>query len=45
MKKSFVIFLHIFFMILHICNLWKLLRTIVMYLVGRKCYLRGLFRC
>ena len=29
--------------ILHICNLWILLRKIVIYLVGRKCYLRGLF--
>ena len=31
--------------ILHICNLWILLRKIVIYLVGRKCYLRGLFCC
>ena len=29
--------------ILHICNLWILLRKIVIYLVGRKFYLRGLF--
>ena len=29
--------------ILHICNLWTLLRKIVIYLVGRKCYLRGFF--
>ena len=29
--------------ILHICNLWILLRKIVIYLVGRKCHLRGLF--
>ena len=29
--------------ILHICNLWIRLRTIVIYLVGRKCYLRGRF--
>ena len=28
--------------ILHICNLWILLRKIVIYLVGRKFYLRGL---
>ena len=31
--------------ILHICNLWILLRKIVIYLVGRKFYLRGLFCC
>ena len=29
--------------ILHICDLWILLRKIVIYLVGRKCYLRGRF--
>ena len=29
--------------ILHICNLWILLRKIVIYLVGRKFYLRGRF--
>ena len=29
--------------ILNICNLWILLRKIVIYLVGRKCHLRGLF--
>ena len=29
--------------ILHICNLWILLRKIVIYLVGWKCYLRGIF--
>ena len=29
--------------ILHICNLWILLRKIVMYFVGRKVYLRWLF--
>ena len=28
---------------LHICNLWILLRKIVIYLVGRKFYLRGFF--
>ena len=31
--------------ILHICNLWILLRNIVIYLVGRKFYLRRLFCC
>ena len=31
--------------ILNICNLWILLRKIVIYLVGRKCHLHGLFRC
>ena len=31
--------------ILHICNLWILLRKIVIYLVDQKCYLRGLFCC
>ena len=30
--------------ILNICNLWILLRKIVIYLVGRKCHLHGLFR-
>ena len=30
---------------LHIYNLWILLRKIVIYLVGRKSYLRGLFCC
>ena len=29
--------------ILNICNLWILLRKIVIYLVGRKCHLHGLF--
>ena len=29
--------------ILNICNLWVLLRKIVIYLVGRKCHLHGLF--
>ena len=27
----------------NICNLWILLRKIVIYLVGRKCHLYGLF--
>ena len=31
--------------ILNICNLWILLRKIVIYLVGRKCHLHGRFRC
>ena len=31
--------------ILNICNLWILLKTIVICLVGRKCHLHGLFRC
>ena len=31
--------------ILNVCNLWILLRKIVIYLVGRKCRLHGLFRC
>ena len=31
--------------ILNICNLWILLRKIVIYLVGRKCHLHGFFRC
>ena len=31
--------------ILNICNLWILLRKIVIYLVGRKCHLHGMFRC
>ena len=29
--------------ILNICNLWILLRKIVIYLVGRKCHLHGRF--
>ena len=29
--------------ILNICNLWILLRKILIYLVGRKCHLHGLF--
>ena len=28
--------------ILNICNLWILLRKIVIYLVGRKCHLHGI---
>ena len=31
--------------ILNICNLWILLRKSVIHFVGRKFYLRGLFRC
>ena len=31
--------------ILNVCNLWILLRKIVIYLVGRKCRLHGLFSC
>ena len=31
--------------ILHICNLWILLRKIVIYFVGRKFYNRGFFCC
>ena len=31
--------------ILNICNLWILLRKIVIYLVGRKCHLHALFCC
>ena len=31
--------------ILNICNLWIILRKIVIYLVGRKCHLHGLFCC
>ena len=31
--------------ILHICNLWILLRKIVLYFVGRKFYLRGFVCC
>ena len=31
--------------ILHIYDLWILLKKIAIYLVGRKCYLRGLFCC
>ena len=29
----------------HICYLWILLRRNIIYLVARKCYLRGLFCC
>ena len=29
--------------ILNVCNLWILLRKIVIYLVGQKCRLHGLF--
>ena len=31
--------------ILNVRNLWILLRKIVIYLVGQKCRLHGLFRC
>ena len=31
--------------ILNVCSLWILLRKIVIYLVGRKCRLHGLFSC
>ena len=46
LERLIIFKVHIRFMgILNICNLWILLRKILIYLVGRKCHIHGLCCC